>query len=90
MASILGWVIPFGFLLAIPFQLYAVFRLARANGNSVGVTILLMLLMFVPLVSLIVLLVINNRATNLLRGAGIRVGLMGAKTGELPRDVAGA
>jgi hypothetical protein len=35
-------------------------------------------LMFVPLVNLIVLLVVSGRATRALRGAGYRVGLLGA------------
>jgi hypothetical protein len=37
-----------------------------------------MVLMFVPLVGLIVLLVLNSKATAKLRAAGYRVGLLGA------------
>jgi hypothetical protein len=35
-------------------------------------------LMFVPLINLLTLLVVNGRATRVLRDAGYRVGLLGA------------
>ena len=41
--------------------------------------ILAAIAMFIPLVGLIVLLVVNQRATGALRDAGYRVGLMGAR-----------
>lgn len=45
---------------------------------STGVGILLGILSLVPLVGLIVLLVVSNKATGILRQNGIRVGLLGA------------
>jgi hypothetical protein len=44
-----------------------------------GLGILLGLLTFIPCLGLIVLLIVNNRATNVLRQNGYTVGLLGAK-----------
>lgn len=84
LASILGWIIPFAFLVTIPFQLYCVYKLAKALELGTGALILYLTAMFIPLVSLICLLVLNSKATSVLRDAGIKVGLMGAKPSELP------
>jgi hypothetical protein len=46
--------------------------------------IIMGILAMVPLVGLIVLLLINNRATRLLRQHGIRVGLFGADMSQVP------
>jgi hypothetical protein len=46
---------------------------------GVGLGILLGVLTFIPCVGLIVLLVVNNKATNVLRQNGYTVGLLGAK-----------
>jgi hypothetical protein len=53
----------------------SVLRLAKALGMS---QVLYAILMFVPCVSLIVLLMLNGKATAQLKQAGIKVGLMGA------------
>jgi hypothetical protein len=60
-----------------------VFMLAIALYNT-GAGIVLGLLTLVPLVGLIVLLIINNKATNTLRQHGIKVGLMGADPRQIP------
>jgi hypothetical membrane protein len=68
-------------LLAIPalvMALIGVWRTGAGLGWHVAARILLQVLMFVPLVNLIVLLVVSGRATRALRGAGYRVGLLGA------------
>jgi ABC-type enterochelin transport system permease subunit len=46
--------------------------------------IVLGILTFIPLVGLIVLLIVNGKATNVLRQNGITVGLMGAKSSQIP------
>jgi hypothetical protein len=51
---------------------------------STGAGIVLGILTLIPVVGLIVLLVINGKATNVLRRHGIRVGLMGADPGQIP------
>jgi hypothetical protein len=45
---------------------------------STGVGVVLGILTLIPLIGLIVLLVVNSKATNLLRENGIKVGLLGA------------
>lgn len=71
-AAILLW------LAALVMGLVGSFRLCSSLGFSTPVKVILMLLLFVPLVSLIVLLVLNGKATRRLRDAGYRVGLLGA------------
>lgn len=52
---------------------------------NVGLGILLGFLTILPLVGLIVLLIVNQKATNLLKSFGVDVGLMGAKKSTLPQ-----
>ena len=65
-------------LTALVMSLVGIFRVASGMGFGIAVKILLVILMFVPLVNLITLLILNSRATKLLREAGYTVGLMGA------------
>lgn len=72
---------PIGFLVllvALCMGIVGSWRLCTGLGYSIAVRIILMVLMFVPLVSLIVLLVLNAKATGKLREAGYHVGLLGA------------
>jgi hypothetical protein len=50
--------------------------------DSTGVGILLALLALIPCVGLIGLLIINGKATSVLKDYGIRVGLLGAKMSD--------
>jgi len=59
-----------------------VFRLAiQVYSTSTGVV--LGLLTLVPFVGLIVLLVVNGKATNILKENGIKVGLLGANPSQI-------
>lgn len=72
---------PVGLLVALGalvMGLVGTYRLCSGLGFSMASRIILLVLMFVPLVSLIVLLVLNAKATAKLRAAGYRVGLLGA------------
>ncbi|MCX6376002.1 MAG: hypothetical protein NTU88_08240, partial [Armatimonadetes bacterium] len=60
----------FVFMLAI--QLY-----------GAGVGILFGVLALIPLVSLIMLLIVNGKATNTLRSNGVKVGFFGARLSEI-------
>jgi hypothetical protein len=62
-----------------------VFLLARALYGTV-LAVLLGLLMFAPCISLLVLLLISQRATSVLRKAGVKVGLLGANPNQVPSD----
>jgi hypothetical protein len=65
---------------------YAFFAIRMAHAlYSLAVTVLLAVPAIIPLVNLLVLLVLNNRATAHLRAAGIKVGLLGADPSEVRR-----
>jgi len=84
LASIVGWIFPVVLIVAIPFQLYCVYNISKALEFSTGASILYLVAMFLPLVSLLCLLLLNSKATGVLRDAGIKVGLMGASPDDLP------
>jgi hypothetical protein len=46
--------------------------------------VVLGILTLIPCVGLIVLLIINSKATGILKKNGVRVGLLGAKMSDLP------
>jgi uncharacterized membrane protein len=60
-----------------------VFMLAIAIYNT-GVGVVLGILTLIPLIGLITLLIVNGKATKLLREHGIKVGLMGANLKQFP------
>ncbi len=57
------------------FMIISVIKLTKALNLS---AVIYAILMFVPCVSLIVLLILNGKATERLKQAGIKVGLLGA------------
>jgi hypothetical protein len=59
-------------------SLLGVLRLSAGLGYRLPARILIVILMFVPLVSLLVLLMLNSKATAVLRAAGYKVGVLGA------------
>ncbi len=74
---------PLIFLILLPIQLYCVYTLARSVGAS-KVTVWFWLAgMFLPLISLVLLLVLSQRATKAIRETGFKVGLMGANLKEI-------
>ncbi len=62
---------------------YFVFQLAIRLYNA-GVGVLLAVLTLIPCVGLIVLLIINGKATALLTSNGIQVGMLGANPDDIP------
>jgi hypothetical protein len=60
-----------------------VFMLAIRIYNT-GLGIVLGILTLIPLLGLIVLLVVNGKATKILRENNIRVGILGAKPDQIP------
>jgi hypothetical protein len=75
-----AWVI----WLVVPLQLYAIIRLANALQLSMAGVVVCALLMFLPVINLITLVVLNGKATAVLRRANIPVGFMGARESDLP------
>jgi len=59
------------------FAMIAVFLLAKEVINAVA-GVFCAILMIVPCISLLVLLVVNQRATSRLQDNGVRVGFLGA------------
>jgi len=66
-------------IIAIAMSLVGILHLASGLGYSISAKIVLVILILVPLVGLITLLVLNSRATKVLRAAGYKVGLLGAR-----------
>jgi hypothetical protein len=64
---------------------YFVYKIGRALKISTLWLVITIILLFVPLISLGALLYMNDQATRLLRAAGVKVGLMGAKRKSLAR-----
>ena len=84
LTSIIGWLLLPLLIFAIPFQLYAVFKLAKALTFSTSSAVMYFIAMFLPIVGFICLLMLNNKATVVLQTHGFRVGLMGVKISDLP------
>ena len=62
---------------ALAFAIFSVFMLAKELTN-VGIAVLCAILMFVPLVSLVVLLILSQKAIKYLREHRVEVGFFGA------------
>jgi hypothetical protein len=73
------WAVFALFMALSVYCLLGVVRLGTGLGKSRGVTILCMVLTFVPLVSVLTWIVLSVQATRALRAAGWRVGLFGAR-----------
>lgn len=69
-------------LVALALSIFGIVRLGSGLGMLPVTKLLLALLMFVPLVNLLVLLVVNRRATRVLRDAGRTVGWFGVSQRE--------
>lgn len=76
-------VLRFVILGAALFNVFSVFMLAKQFMN-VAFAKILALLQFIPLVALLVLFYVNQKATTYLQQRGVKVGLLGAKADALP------
>ena len=71
-----------GLLLIQILAIVQAFRLTRRMRASLLYPIIMLLGILMPLLGLIMLVIINNKANVLLKGAGVRVGLMGVPKSE--------
>ena len=71
-------VIVAGRFFALLLSIIGVIKLTSALGNSIIMKIIFIILLFLPLINLIVLLLLNSRATRKVQEAGYKVGLFGA------------
>jgi hypothetical protein len=83
-AIVMVAVLLLGRVAIIALMMVGVYQLAAALGMGMTTRVLFVLAMLVPLVNLIVLLVVNQQATALLRRHNIKVGLMGPRVADLP------
>jgi len=83
----LAYIVPFIYLAVLIIGAILVYRLAHAIESSAPW--LYVVLLVIPIGGLIGLLILNGKATRMLRDAGLRVGLMGAKRSDLDRFQSG-
>ncbi len=62
-----------------------VFQFGTSLKIGLAAMICILVLLFIPLIGLLTLLILNGKATRLLREGGIRVGLMGASPENLQK-----
>jgi hypothetical protein len=72
-----------------PILMFWVFRVSRALKDPMMLALLLAAISAIALVGLICLLSLNVRATKVLKRGGIKVGLLGPNTRDLPQDDGG-
>jgi hypothetical protein len=72
-------------LAVLIFGAVCAFRLSLVVFDSQGVGITMGILTLIPYVGLIILLVINGKATGILKRNNIKVGLLGAKASQIPQ-----
>lgn len=77
--SWLGLLVFMLWLLSYALAFLGLLRLASGMGYSDLFTVLLLVTAFIPLLNLLVLLLVNGRATAALRAAGYDVGLLGVR-----------
>jgi len=65
-------------LVSLVMSIIGIIKLATGLGSSLIAKIIYIVLMIIPLINLITLLILNSRATKVLRANGYKVGLMGA------------
>ncbi len=81
LASLIAFFIPYATFVVGIIGIVLVYQLAKAQKSSVAW--LWALLQIIPVVSLICLLIINQKATSILKQKGVRVGLMGGDSTQL-------
>ena len=79
LGDIAGLFLPLVGIAAITLAILGLVRVTSGLGNPTSSLIIFIVLVFVPLVGLLMLVVVNARATRALRAAGYQVGLLGAR-----------
>lgn len=81
------WLSPLGWLLLLAngvFSCWCMFKLLQAVRMPVALIVLFSIGLFVPGLSMLVLILVVGRATRALQKAGVRVGLLGANLATVP------
>jgi predicted neutral ceramidase superfamily lipid hydrolase len=69
-------------LAAIVLAVLGIVRMSRALGINLMIIVLMAMAMVIPMVSLVILLIVNARASRFLREHGYTVGMFGATKNE--------
>lgn len=70
-------------LVIAAFEIYAVYKLGSALRINPVLVIVLCLCMFIPCVSLLLLVLLSGRASKVLKANGVRVGIMGGNIDDI-------
>ena len=68
----------FVYLAASALQIFALYKLGRSLKLSTTSMILFMISLFIPLIGLLTLLLMHDKAMKVMKAAGVKVGFMGA------------
>ena len=68
---------------AAVFQIFAIYKLGRSLKLSVVWMVLLIVGLFVPLLSLLILLLMHDKAMKAMKSGGVKVGFMGADSNSI-------
>lgn len=82
---LMGPVMPIVGLAVLVCSIVFFVKLRLAMKKGLPLTIIAVILLFIPLVGLLTLLINSAAATKILRCAGLKVGLMGVSSSELAR-----
>ncbi|HIK14957.1 MAG TPA: hypothetical protein IGS53_06635 [Leptolyngbyaceae cyanobacterium M33_DOE_097] len=66
------------YFLAAVFQIFALYKLGRTLKLSIVWMILLIVGLFIPLIGLLILLLMHDKAMKVMKSSGVKVGFMGA------------
>jgi hypothetical protein len=66
-----------------------IFRLARAVGSNMFWAVCFCIVVFTPIIGLLVMALQSNKATKVLKEAGVKVGLLGVSKEEMKKLVEG-
>ena len=61
------------------FAIYGAYRLCKGLDYSLGITLLVIIALFIPFIGFVTLIALSMKATSVLRKQGYTVGLFGAK-----------
>ncbi len=81
LANLFWPIFPPLFILILPFQIFFVYRLA--NLTKIGYPPIWVVGMFIPFINLMLLLLLAQRSSKLIREAGFEVRLFGANLNEI-------
>lgn len=66
------------YFLAAAFQIFALYKLGRSLKLSIVWMVLFIVGLFVPLIGLLILLLMHDKAMKAMKSSGVKVGFMGA------------